>query len=185
MIDMAAALARLDAMATRYGFPGTSISITLDVSRYRSTGDADATFALYVFTGPKSDAKDIVSVHRAPTLDDAFARLEARLADVAPSPASGLGEAASGDAAGGGRVSAPTVTDLGLEAARELERAVALHAPMHGPHEGYAVILEELDELWDEVRRKKHDPVAMRKECIQIAAMALRFVHDVIDLRCP
>lgn len=29
----------------------------------------------------------------------------------------------------------------------ELTRARAKHGPMHGPHEGYAVILEELDEL--------------------------------------
>jgi len=47
-------------------------------------------------------------------------------------------------------------------------------------HEGYAVILEELDELWDEVKRNPEARIreAMRKEAIQVAAMALRFIID-------
>lgn len=44
-------------------------------------------------------------------------------------------------------------------------------------HEGYAVILEELDEAWDEIKR--NDLAAARKEMIQVAAMALRFLLDV------
>jgi hypothetical protein len=36
----------------------------------------------------------------------------------------------------------------------EYERAAARFAPFNTPHEGYAVILEELDELWDEVKSK-------------------------------
>jgi hypothetical protein len=66
-----------------------------------------------------------------------------------------------------------------IEAARELERARSIHAPMHSPHEGWAVLYEELDELWEEVREKKPDIGRMRKEAIQLAAMALRFVEDV------
>ena len=74
---------------------------------------------------------------------------------------------------------------LGLEAALELARAQMLFHRFNGPHEGYAVILEELDELWDEVKASKPgaDRAAMRKEAIQVAAMALRFVHDVCDAR--
>ena len=41
------------------------------------------------------------------------------------------------------------------EVQAELERAVAKHGPMRGPHEGWAVIYEELDELWDEVKASK------------------------------
>ena len=63
----------------------------------------------------------------------------------------------------------------------ELRRAVDLHGGMRSCHEGYAVILEEVDELWEHVRlksalRKKKD---MRMEAIQIAAMAARFVVDL------
>ena len=71
------------------------------------------------------------------------------------------------------------------EAGDELVRAQDLFPAFHGPHEGYAVILEELDELWQEVKASKPgaDRSAMRKEAIQVAAMALRFVHDVCDAR--
>ena len=67
------------------------------------------------------------------------------------------------------------------EAVHELDRASSLHPPLGNPHEGYAVILEELDELWDEVKASKpgSDRAAMRREAIQVAAMALRFVRDV------
>jgi len=70
---------------------------------------------------------------------------------------------------------------LAREVFLELDRAQDLHAPMHGPHEGYAVILEELDELWDEVKARRQDKTKMRKEAMQVAAMALRFIRDVCD----
>jgi hypothetical protein len=64
----------------------------------------------------------------------------------------------------------------------ELARAQEKHAPMHSAHEGYAVILEELDELWDEVKAQKPERERMRKEALQVAAMGLRFVIDVCAL---
>ena len=73
--------------------------------------------------------------------------------------------------------------DLAREAAAELRFAMGKHGSMAGPHEGYAVILEELDELWDEVKRQVADRKSMRKEALQVAAMALRFVRDVCDKR--
>jgi hypothetical protein len=69
--------------------------------------------------------------------------------------------------------------DVVNECSAELSRAMRKHAAMRGPHEGYAVILEELDELWDEIKRQKIDPQAMRKEAVQVAAMAMRFLVDV------
>lgn len=63
----------------------------------------------------------------------------------------------------------------------ELSKAVQKHKAMTTPHDGYAVILEELDELWDEVRVKqaKHSRERMRAEATQIAAMAVRFMMDL------
>ena len=49
---------------------------------------------------------------------------------------------------------------------------------MHGPHESYAVILEELDEFWDEVRSQNHYPGKMLKELVQVAAMCARAAED-------
>ena len=69
--------------------------------------------------------------------------------------------------------------DAILEVTAELVKARAKHAPMRGAHEGYAVILEELDELWAEVKAQSHNPERMRKEALHVAAMALRFVEDV------
>lgn len=44
-------------------------------------------------------------------------------------------------------------------------------------HEGYAVLLEELDEAWDEIKR--NDMEKTRKEMAQVGACALRFLIDV------
>lgn len=64
-------------------------------------------------------------------------------------------------------------------AIEELIAACAAHGPMKSAHEGWAVIFEELDELWEEVRKRNRDNERMTKEAIQVAAMAMRFVLDV------
>ncbi|WP_088187560.1 hypothetical protein [Desulfosporosinus sp. FKA] len=45
--------------------------------------------------------------------------------------------------------------------------------------EGYGVILEELDELWDEVKKHKPDVKNMRAEAVQVAAMAMKFIMSM------
>lgn len=52
-------------------------------------------------------------------------------------------------------------------------------------HEAYAVMLEEVNELWEHVKTKQpnRDLEAMRKEAVQVAAMALRFAAEVCDER--
>jgi len=67
------------------------------------------------------------------------------------------------------------------EIRREVAIAQSKYHPFHSNHEGYAVLKEEVDELWDDIKASK-DIVAdesMRKECIQIAAMAVRFILDL------
>lgn len=66
------------------------------------------------------------------------------------------------------------------DVANELQKAFAQHpTPMHSPHEGWAVILEELDELWDHVRANTGRGSAARKEAIQVAAMGMRYVLEL------
>lgn len=60
---------------------------------------------------------------------------------------------------------------------REFLSATGRHKPMNGPHEGFGVCYEELDELWDEV--KANNRPAQIKEAIQLAAMGMRYVHDL------
>ena len=54
-------------------------------------------------------------------------------------------------------------------------------ADLHSPHHGYALLLEEMDELWEEIRKKNQfrDLEAMREEAMQIAALAIRFMVDL------
>lgn len=54
----------------------------------------------------------------------------------------------------------------------------------HNQHEGYAVCLEEVDELWEEVKKnqKNYDLAAQRKEAIQAAAMFIRFATELTPL---
>jgi hypothetical protein len=64
---------------------------------------------------------------------------------------------------------------------KEYDRAVAANKPFNSAHEGWAVLKEEVDELWDEVKKnaKNRDPEKMLKEAVQVAAMGLRFIVDV------
>jgi hypothetical protein len=80
------------------------------------------------------------------------------------------------------------IEQVAEEAKTELYRATTFHGSFSSAHEGYAVILEELDELWDLV---KLNPAKMtveerrvhlkkvREEAIQISAMGMRFAMDV------
>ncbi|KKM92742.1 hypothetical protein LCGC14_1215380 [marine sediment metagenome] len=63
----------------------------------------------------------------------------------------------------------------------ELLGAEAANPPYVTPHQGYAVILEELDELWDEVKVKRENRSIdrMRREAVQVAATAMRFAIDL------
>jgi len=65
------------------------------------------------------------------------------------------------------------------EVRAEILRAVSKHRPMNSPHEGYAVIAEELDELWDEVKEHRGRQLSAFGEAIQVAAMGVRYVADL------
>lgn len=89
-----------------------------------------------------------------------------------------------------------TVHNMVTEIEKELIGALKEFPPMASYHEGYAIIKEEVDELWDEVKRSKTDqyykergydqiPVVpkqrMKEEAIQIAAMAARFAMELCN----
>jgi len=63
----------------------------------------------------------------------------------------------------------------------EYESAILKYPTFHSTHEGYAVIKEEVDELWDLVKCNKdiNGDGKFRTECIQIATMAIRFIKDL------
>lgn len=63
----------------------------------------------------------------------------------------------------------------------ELYSAMTKHRSMASGHEGYAVILEEVDELWEHVKDDTWASTMARKEALQVAAMGVRYALDV----CP
>lgn len=64
----------------------------------------------------------------------------------------------------------------------ELLTAREGHPTINSLHEGYAVILEELDEFKAEVWKKSYqrNPLRIFEELVQIAAMAQRVAEDVV-----
>lgn len=80
-----------------------------------------------------------------------------------------------------------SVQDVCNEVANEVTRARTLHKPFNSLHEAWAVLLEEVDELWEQVKinpRKlsasavRRRQKKLREEAIQVAAMGVRTVLD-------
>ncbi|MDR5728819.1 MAG: hypothetical protein RB191_15460 [Terriglobia bacterium] len=67
------------------------------------------------------------------------------------------------------------------DALAEVLRAKDKWPPFNSAHEGFAVLLEEVDELKAHVwtRQSKRDIKKMRAEAIQVAAMAIAFAAEV------
>lgn len=65
---------------------------------------------------------------------------------------------------------------------KEVIRASTKHPPLNSFHEGYAVLFEEVDELWDEVKLQtgKRNLENMRTEAAQVGAMSVRFILDLL-----
>jgi hypothetical protein len=80
-----------------------------------------------------------------------------------------------------------TVEGIALEIAHETQRAGEMFPPMNSPHEAEAVIREEFDEYWDEVKAhnmtkpNRDTRPRQRAELIQLAAMCMRAIIDTID----
>lgn len=66
---------------------------------------------------------------------------------------------------------------------REYLTATNAYERFHSMHEGYAVLLEEMKELEEEVFKKQEIRNLTRamREAIQVGAMAIRFIVDL----CP
>lgn len=77
-----------------------------------------------------------------------------------------------------------SILQIAHEVTDELERAYKKFPRQQASaHEGYAVLREELDELWDEIKNKNCSIGRMRMEAIQVAAMAIRLIYDICDDR--
>lgn len=138
------------------------------------------------------DIKEFIRVtnafHQTAIVDDDFPEMKARYQLEFARLERAVTENGFGLAA---KLSADTLNEVGVE----LAKARQTHASMNGHHEGYAVMLEEMDELWEVCKMNTHKfgdnsdkevlrankRAAMRKEALQIAAMAVRFIQDICD----
>lgn len=70
-----------------------------------------------------------------------------------------------------------------IRTGHEVSRARAMWPEFNSAHEGFAILMEEVDELKSHVwmNQKKRDLAAMHKEAIQVAAMAIRFASEVCN----
>ena len=74
---------------------------------------------------------------------------------------------------------------MNSEIFKEIEKEL-IRAEKHGDkfaslHEAYAVILEELDEVWEitRLKRKLRSRPLLRSEFIQVAAMAIKAIESM------
>ncbi len=70
----------------------------------------------------------------------------------------------------------PELDDIVDEARHGIDK----HGTFHSLHEGFGVLYEEVDELWEEVRikRSRQDPQNIYHEAMQVAALALRIMVE-------
>lgn len=63
--------------------------------------------------------------------------------------------------------------------AGEYRRSRRNQSPLHSGHEGYGVIREELDELWDEIKANRGTWESAYHEAKQVAATAIAYMIEV------
>jgi len=63
---------------------------------------------------------------------------------------------------------------------QEYIQARTKHRKIASFHEGYAILKEEVDEMWDAIKQNK-DPVVIKNEARQVAAMALAIIVELDD----
>lgn len=61
----------------------------------------------------------------------------------------------------------------------ELKRAIEKFQPIYSLHEAYGIIMEEVQEFFDEVKKQKSDMKNTKTELIQIATMCIRTIYDL------
>lgn len=63
---------------------------------------------------------------------------------------------------------------------KELLKANEKHPPFNSAPEGYAVLLEEVDEMWDDIKQNLYQHSVT--ECVQVGAMAVKYILSIQDL---
>ena len=68
----------------------------------------------------------------------------------------------------------------------ELRKTDVEKPKFHSTHEGYGVLREEFEELWNEIKASKVFNKAnklMVNEAVQVAAMAIKFIENLYQIK--
>ena len=71
------------------------------------------------------------------------------------------------------------------EIINEFIRANCNFVDFNSAHEGYAVLLEEVDELWENIKLHQATPgrtELIKEEAIQVAAMVIRLIYECCEV---
>ncbi len=68
-----------------------------------------------------------------------------------------------------------------MDVAYEIDTAIDKFGEFASYHEGYAVLLEEVAELWEEIKTKDRSPALIYSEARQVAAMAVKLMAFTFD----
>lgn len=77
------------------------------------------------------------------------------------------------------------LTKIFMEIEEEFMSATKKFGTFHNAHEGYAVLLEEVDELWENVKLNQSNSrrnKLIHSEAIHVATMALRLIYDCCEI---
>jgi len=82
-----------------------------------------------------------------------------------------------------GTLAQPELPQFIVDQLEEVMSADKKHSAIRSIHQGYGILLEEVDEFWDWVRRQgdERDMQAMRHELVQIASTAQRIARLMED----
>lgn len=69
-----------------------------------------------------------------------------------------------------------TIGEATQEVLKELSRANKEFSLFNSKHEGISIIREEFEEMWDEIKEKNVSNVNVQAKCIQLGAMAIKFL---------
>lgn len=76
----------------------------------------------------------------------------------------------------------PAFNDLILAIFDEMEMGQDKYGNFASSHECYAVLKEEVEEFWAEVKKRDQSPDLMTAELTQVAAIAIRYILQLRNL---
>ena len=65
----------------------------------------------------------------------------------------------------------------------KVEKINGKHPTYNSPHEAYAILLEEVDEVWDEVKIKDQNYTRMYNEVSDVACVCIRFMKFLEEIK--